>query len=275
MRIRNALEIVIEALFLSLILALLVASPPILHLFSLEGWTDFILTLLGTWLVLFLLAVPVARRLRLQRKEQAEINRADEERYKRRAEAEENYRLEDRTLKQPLLHDLRAIARGDKTRLGPEAVDAAKRLRMRYGEHPETVIEWTPLLNDLTAEAVKDANGIKRRINELLYPDNLEDVEALKRRQADCLKKLARGEQLDPEAAEAGKALGEYHEIRRLKNEEELAEAKREREKEERRRKERIAHLEEEIARKKGKKFVEDLNEDLKERLRKLNESGE
>ena len=108
-----------------------------------------------------------------------------------------------------------------------------------------------------------------------LYPDNLEDIEALKKQQVDYLKKLAGGERLDPEAVEAGKALAEYREIGRLRNEEELAEAKREREKEERKRKEWITHLEEEIAQKKGRKFVEDLDEDLKERLRRPNESGE
>jgi hypothetical protein len=148
-----------------------------------------------------------------------------------------------------VLDDLKAIARGDKVRLDTEAMDAAKALQMREGEHPETLAAWAPVMDDLTAENVKDANAIKRRLNELLYPDNLEDLEALKKRQADGLKKLARGEGPDSEAVEAAKALREHYEIGRLQCEQELAEAKKEREKEERRRKEHIRFMEEDVER--------------------------
>jgi hypothetical protein len=240
MHLRKALELIIEALILSLIVALLIASPPILHIFSVKAWNDFLLTFLVTWLVLFLVAVPVARGLHQKREEDDELNRAIDERNKRREEAEEHHRHEERAIKKPLLDGLRAIARGDKVRLGPEALDAAKTLRMRYGE----VVAWSLVMDDLSAENVKDANGIKRRLNELLYPDNLEDLEELKKRVSDLEKS---GMFFAPETVDAAKEIREYAEIGRLKNEEELAEAKREREIKEAKRTERIKFMEEEI----------------------------
>jgi flagellar biosynthesis/type III secretory pathway M-ring protein FliF/YscJ len=77
-----------------------------LDIFSTGGIKNFLLTLLGTWLVILLVAFPVVRSLRQQSEEYAELNRAVDEQNKRREEAEErrriyeeNYQREGRTLR--------------------------------------------------------------------------------------------------------------------------------------------------------------------------------
>lgn len=188
-----------------------------------------------------------------QEKKNREISRAVDEENERKAQAEERYRIyqenyqrEDRAIKKRVLDELKAIARGEKRRLDPEALNAAKALQARQGEHPKTLQAWAPVMDDLRAETIKDADAIKRRLNELLYPDNLEDLEALKKRQVDALNKLASGGRPDrEETLEVGKALREHYEIGRLQREQELAEAKREREKEEKKDKRFRASMEE------------------------------
>jgi tripartite-type tricarboxylate transporter receptor subunit TctC len=97
--------------------------------------------------------------LRKIQKRNDEINRAANERNKRKEEAaersriyEENYQREGKALKKRVLDDLKAIGRGEKVRLDPETLRAVKALKIRQGEHPETVAAWAPLIDDLNAE---------------------------------------------------------------------------------------------------------------------------
>src|SRR6266568_4170923 len=75
---------------------------------------------------------------RKQKKRNDELNRAVEEQIKRKAEGderrriyEETYQREGRALRKRVLDDLKAIARGEKVRLDPRGLDAAKALQMR------------------------------------------------------------------------------------------------------------------------------------------------
>ena len=86
MSIRKAFELIIQTLFWSLILALPVA---VLDYFSTERFKDHPLALLGsTWLAIALVVGVVVYRLDQIEKEQAETNRAYDERNKRRESGE-------------------------------------------------------------------------------------------------------------------------------------------------------------------------------------------
>lgn len=159
------------------------------------------------------------------------MNRDIDEQNKRREEAderrriyEENYQREGRLLKDCILGNLRAIGRGEQMRFSNEALDAVKALQMRQGDHPETLAAWAPLLEDLRAVSL-DPRAIQRRFDDLLYPESLEDVQALKKRVMDDLERVSRGEKtnLEPEALDAAKSLNEIRardaRIRREENE--------------------------------------------------------
>jgi hypothetical protein len=167
-----------------------------------------------------------------KQKKNREYSRAIDEQNERKAEAderrrvyEENYQREGRALKKRVLEDLKAIARREKVRLDPAALDAVKALQMRQGEHPETVAAWAPLLADLSAEII-DATAIHNRLDDLLYPETLEDVEVLKKLVVEDLERLEQGEPLTPEGLAASKALQEIRaRDARKKREEREAEA--------------------------------------------------
>src|SRR5229473_1615975 len=75
--------------------------------------------------------------------------------------------------------------------------------------HPEIVEPWTTLIVDLSAETLADAKAIQDRLADLLYPETLEDVEALKSLRSEGLKKISLGEKPNPEHLDAAKALNE------------------------------------------------------------------
>ena len=170
-----------------------------------------------------------------KQKKNREINRAIDERNELEAEAKERYRIydenyqrENRALKKRVLDELKAIARGERLRLDPEALNAAKELGARQGEHPETLQAWAPVMDDLKGE-ILDPRALQSRIDDLLYPETLEDVEALKKRVRDNLEKLADGERLSPEALDAAKALNEIkaRDTRRKREEDEAEDLER------------------------------------------------
>jgi hypothetical protein len=113
-----------------------------------------------------------------------EQNERKAEREERRRIYEENYQREERALRNRVLDDLKAVARGDKVRLDPEAVEAAKQIMERQGvnnpgasrQASKTVETWTALIDDLSAETLEDAKAIQERLDELLYPETLEDI---------------------------------------------------------------------------------------------------
>jgi hypothetical protein len=160
-----------------------------------------------------------------------------DDRDKRKAEAherygiyQENYKREEKAIKKRVLDDLKAIGRGEKVRLDPEALDAVEALKRRYGGHPE-VLAWAPLVAELSAE-ILDPNGAQRRLDDLLYPETLEDVEALNKLVFDDAQKIIRKEKsrLSPEALDATKALNDIRardERKRREEEEEKALARR------------------------------------------------
>lgn len=104
------------------------------------------------------------------------VNRAADKQIQNKAEAGERLRIlreryaqEEKRLRNRLVGDLKAIARGEKKRLGPDALEAAKALQARQGEHPETIAAWWPLMKDLSGE-ITNPNEICDRLDELLPP---------------------------------------------------------------------------------------------------------
>jgi len=214
MTIRETRDLIIETLIIAVLLSLVIVAT---DLFSNESIEFKLKETILVLLPMLLLVGPGVYAFHKQQKRHDEINRAVEEQIKRKAEAdeririyEEEYQREGKVLKKRVLDDLEAIVRGEKRRLDPEALDATKALQMRQGEHPETLAAWTPLMADLSAEIV-DAKAMQMRIDDILYPESLEDVEALKKRVVDDLGRVASGDgsRLDPEALEAAKALNE------------------------------------------------------------------
>ena len=203
-------------------------------------------------LIFFSIIVVVAiYEFRKQARESREINREVDERNQRKAAAEEririyneNYHREEKALRKRVLDDLKAVARGEKRRLDPETVEAAKKIMERQGvnnpgmaeNHPEIVEQWTTLINDLGAETLEDAKAIQDRLADLLYPETLEDVEALKSLRSEGLEMLSRREKPSPEHLDAAKALHEIWERkeRRRREEEEAEQRERVRERKQR-----------------------------------------
>jgi hypothetical protein len=212
----------------------------------LEGWKFWLGILVGVPFSLWVLKAMLDPSTERDR----ERNRADEERIQRQAKAREesriyneNYRREERALRNRVLADLKAVARGDKRRLDPEAVEAVKKIMERQGlndprlaEDPE-VKAWTALIDDLSAETLQDAKAIQDRLADLLYPETLEDVEALKKLQSEGIEKISRGGHPSPENLEAAAALREiWARKERRQREEEEAEALERRQEKERER---------------------------------------
>jgi hypothetical protein len=91
-------------------------------------------------------------------------NKDKEEADKRKKEAEayeENYQRQWRGFKKRVFDGLSAVARGEKVRLDPETVEAAKGLMAYMGyksesQDPESK-KWTALLDDLSADPLRDA----------------------------------------------------------------------------------------------------------------------
>src|SRR5713226_4408827 len=130
---RKLLKLAFWTLVVSLILSLALTSHDLL---SNESTKFRLLMLLGTLVVMVLIVGPTLYRFRQQLEQDAELNRGVDEQNKRREEAEErrriyeeNYQREGRVLKDCILGDLRAIERGEKVRLGGEALDAVKALQ--------------------------------------------------------------------------------------------------------------------------------------------------
>jgi hypothetical protein len=103
------------------------------------------------------------------------INRAADKQIQKKAEAGERLRIlreryiqEGKRLRNRLIGDLKAIARGEKNRLDPDALEAARALQARQGEHPETIAAWWPLMKDLSGE-ITNPKEIYDRLDELLH----------------------------------------------------------------------------------------------------------
>jgi hypothetical protein len=166
-------------------------------------------------------------------RENQEINRASEERFKREVEAKERYAayLEDRhsklnNLKRLILDDFKLIRRGEKRSLDPEALDAVIGLKEQQGDHPDTLNAWHPVIESLKGE-ISDADAAQKLLDNLLYPDALEDAEELKQRIINGLNRAADTNQIDATVLEAAQALRKI-EVRdaRKKREEWEAEAR-------------------------------------------------
>lgn len=196
-------------------------------------------------------AVLVIYHLRKQHKESRELNRTVEGRIQREAEAKErlriyneNYQCKEKALRRRVVDDLKAVARGDKRRLDPETVEAAKKIMERQGvnnsgmakRHPEIVKSWATLIDDLSAESLEDAKAMRDRLADLLYPETLDDADELWNQIGKGLEKISRGESPSSEDLEAAAALNEIRarDERRRREEEEIEEGKRSQEKKQR-----------------------------------------
>jgi hypothetical protein len=165
---------------------------------GLEQWKDFahLTASIVTFWYLFRLP-PLPRDDRPVAMSAGRYQSGNEERIQREAAAKEakerfriyneNYHREGKALRERVLDDLKAIARGKKRRLDPEAVGAAKKIMERQGvnnpgmaeDHPEIVGPWATLINDLSAETLEDAEAIQNRFADLLLPETLKELEAL------------------------------------------------------------------------------------------------
>jgi hypothetical protein len=177
-----------------------------------------------TLIFISILVAVAIHEFRKQDRKIRELNRAVDERIQREAAAKERsricneiYQREENAMRKCVLDDLKAIARGEMRRLDPETVEAARKIMERQGvnnpgmaeNHPEIVEPWNTLIADLSAETLADAKATQDRLADLLYPETLEDVEALKRLQSEGLKKISLGEKPNPEHLDAAKALNE------------------------------------------------------------------
>lgn len=193
---------------------------------------------------LSMLVVTAIYAFRKQELKNQELSRAVEERIQREAAAKErsriyneNYQREEKLLRKRVLDDLKAIARGEKRRLDPETVEAAKKIMDRQGvnnpgmaeNHPEIVKPWVTLIDDLSAQTLEDAKAIQDRLADLLYPETLEDAGVLKSLQSEGLKKISLGEKPNPAHLDAAKALNEIRarDMLRRREEEETEERER------------------------------------------------
>src|SRR6266851_4250438 len=166
---------------------------------------------LETALTLIFISILVAVAIyefRKQDRKIRELNRAVDERIQREAAAKErsriyneNYQREEKALRKCVLDDLKAIARGEKRRLDPETVDAAKKIMERQGvnnpgmaeNHPEIVETWTTLIVDLSAETLADAKAIQDRLADILYPKSLRTWKSLRAYEARGLRRFLWG----------------------------------------------------------------------------------
>jgi hypothetical protein len=196
------------------------------------------------------------------------LNRAEDDRIEReewlrqRAEANERLRIynekcqrEEKALRKRVLDDLKAIARGEKQRLDPEAVEAAKEIMERKGvnnpgmaeRHPEIVKPWLALIDELSAEKLENAKATQDLLSELLYPETLEDVQELQWWVVNRLVKMMPGEKPDPEYTQAVQSLKEIRaeiearDRRRKQQEDEVWQQKRQQEEERRKELDKIA----------------------------------
>ena len=168
----------------------------------------------------------------------------------------ENYQREGRSLKGRILADLEAITSGERCSFTSEGINAAKALQARHGEHPDTIAAWESLLKGLASETV-DPQRVHEQIDDLLYPDTLEDVEALQQIRNEEFRKLTSHEiqRASPEGIKAAQSLARLRERQKRKNKEEHEAAIAERKQEEAGRqefREAIAEMNKPIARRYG-----------------------
>jgi hypothetical protein len=168
----------------------------------------------------------------------------------------EGQRREERDLKNRILEDLSAIARQERSSFTPEGRGAANALQERHGNHPDTLAEWAPLLKHLASDTV-DPQKIHEQIDDLLYPDTLEDVETLQQIWNEEFRMLTSHEikRFSPDGIKATQALARLRERQKRKNQEEHEAAIAERRQEEVRRetfREAIAEMNRPIARRYG-----------------------
>jgi hypothetical protein len=109
-------------------------------------------------------------------------------------------------LKRSILDDFDLIKHGEKRSLGPEAFDAVITLRDEQGEHPDTLNTWEPVIEKLRGE-ISDADAAQELLDDLLYPDALQDAEELKQRIIKGFDRAAGSSHIDPAVLEAAQAL--------------------------------------------------------------------
>jgi hypothetical protein len=176
------------------------------------------------WLLLIVYWTNCLHKFSQKKEQERSARRArDEMMFKQQEEAAERARARQeryRALRRRVLEDLEAIGRGEQMRLSPEALNAAKALRERQGSR--AAADWSPVINDLSVE-ILDPEAMRRRLNDLLYPETLEDVDALKKRVQDDVQKVSAGKKsrLDPEALKAAAMLREITERKQRKAREE------------------------------------------------------
>jgi hypothetical protein len=170
---------------------------------------------LGFWALMAVVTASVGYSLWKGQRENEKINRAVEEQIRREAESKERLaayretrRRERKSLKTLILDEFKLIRRGDKRALGSEALEAVLALGEQEGNHPETLNEWRPVIECLKGE-ITDADAARRLLDDLLYPETLEDVEELQKCVRDGLERAGVTGQIDTSVDDAVQALRE------------------------------------------------------------------
>jgi len=173
-------------------------------------------------------------------RESEKLSRAFDEQIRREAESQERLaayrearRRERSDLKKLILDDLKLIRRGEKGALGPEAFEAVIALKREEGDHPETLNAWEPLIESLKCE-ILDTDAAQRLLDDLLYPDALEDEEELTHRISDGLDRATHSGQIEPAVTEAIQGLRRLkdRDVRKVREEREAEAVERREEKE-------------------------------------------
>lgn len=142
-------------------------------------------------------------------KRREEVGLAIDEEIRRsakRAEYEHRYKAMRSALKELILREL-TLARYEKRHsLSREALNALIALRAQAGDHPDTLREWEPVLEEFYSDNV-DPDKAHQLLDEVLYPETLEDERELTRRVSAGLEQSMVSGAADQSAIEAARSL--------------------------------------------------------------------
>lgn len=142
-----------------------------------------------------------------------------EEGEKRWSEYNETREYIGKAVKRCLLEEIQEISDGKRLRISPHGLRAAAALASREG-HPDLAKAWAHLLEELGND-ITNPQELHERINDLLYPETLEDVDALKRLVIQSVERATHGQKLSEEVFAANESLRRIRERDARKRQEE------------------------------------------------------
>jgi hypothetical protein len=156
-------------------------------------------------------------------KRREEVSRAIDEKFQRSAKAADyaqQYRAARAALKVLILRELTLVRHQQKQSLGAEALNAVIALRAQAGDHPDILREWDPVLEEVYSEKV-DPEKAHQLLDEVLYPETLEDERELTRRVSAGLEDSIKSGVAEQSAVDAAISLRRIHDRNTRKQREE------------------------------------------------------